>query len=461
MGARLPRQFHTDPAARVGHPHALRLKSARPAGKTGGRTLEQNGSAMDQDGRKSLTVPMRTKVLDEASGVCEHIVSVFGVVDHGGDRILPGFFAKTLAEKLPKGVWCHDWTIPVAKTLEAMELMPGDERLPDDIRDFGGLYVKAQYNLDTQRGREAFSDVSGGYMDEFSIGFTVTKEAKEKNGVNNLIEGRLFEWSPVLWGMNPLTRHISAKGCTAAQASPNEAKGALSLLAKDGERALLDLREKSMDDDLPAAMTWGALYTANNYLYYELYDAVWGWGEYRDADIETRALMLAECIDSFKAMTLGAFVSLMTLLTQMDEAEDESEEDGLTALGLDANALGLEGALTESSKSAKARAMVTAHLLKRLGQGGGSDLTERALSRLLAEGHKALYGTLKSALSPTPSVAAKSDTDAVGGVPTATPSDTTTQEDTNAPEGAEATTETPAELEKARARAAQVLALTL
>ena len=53
----------------------------------------------------------------------------------------------------------HDWNAPVAKTLEARELAPNDPLLPDNIRGLGGLYVKAKFNMNTQRGREAFSDI--------------------------------------------------------------------------------------------------------------------------------------------------------------------------------------------------------------------------------------------------------------------------------------------------------------
>jgi hypothetical protein len=50
---------------------------------------------------------------------------------------------------MPKGVWMHDWKTPVAKTLEAKELLPGDPLLPPVLKDNGGAYVKAQFNLGT------------------------------------------------------------------------------------------------------------------------------------------------------------------------------------------------------------------------------------------------------------------------------------------------------------------------
>jgi len=145
------------------------------------------------------------------SGIIEAIVSVFSNVDAGNEKVLPGFFQKSIARKLPKGVWAHDWKQPIAKTLEAKELLPGDYRLPASIRSLGGAYIKGQFNLETQRGREAYSDIKFGIVDEFSIGYSVTKDRRDAKGVRELIEGEWKEWSPVLVGMNSETALLSIK----------------------------------------------------------------------------------------------------------------------------------------------------------------------------------------------------------------------------------------------------------
>lgn len=145
-------------------------------------------------------------------GIVEAIVSVFGNVDSYNERVMPGAFAASIAEKLPKGVWMHDWMQPVAKTLEARELDPGDALLPEGIKNLGGLYVKAQFNLETQIGKESFSNIKAGIIDEFSIGYSVKKWAyDEETGVWDLIELGLYEWSPVLVGANRATALVSAK----------------------------------------------------------------------------------------------------------------------------------------------------------------------------------------------------------------------------------------------------------
>lgn len=136
---------------------------------------------------------------EECKGELEAIVSVFNNVDRYKERIIPGAFKDSLKSKLPKGVWMHDWSQPVAKTLIARETSEG-------------LYIKGKFNLETQRGREAYSDVKNGLVDEFSIGFRVKKWTNDKEtGIVDLLKLELFEWSPVLVGANPSTRVVSVK----------------------------------------------------------------------------------------------------------------------------------------------------------------------------------------------------------------------------------------------------------
>lgn len=148
------------------------------------------------------------------TGHIEAFVSVFGVIDSYNEIVEVGAFAKSLERKLPVGVWMHDWTKPIAKTLEAKEVLPGDESLPDSIREYGGLFVKAQFNLATERGKDAYADIAFGLIDEFSIGYSELKARDEDSGVRHLLELDLHEWSPVVRGANPMTQLVSVKGKT-------------------------------------------------------------------------------------------------------------------------------------------------------------------------------------------------------------------------------------------------------
>lgn len=153
---------------------------------------------------------------DAEQGIVEALVSVTGIRDNVNDIIEPGAYAKTLAERNPKGVVSHDWNTPVSKALAVEEFMPGDTRLPPTLPDgkawpteAGALWVKAQFNLETQAGREAFSNVKFyGSEGEWSIGYTVPrgKSTEEKSAdspsgkIRRIKEINLFEFSPVLFG---------------------------------------------------------------------------------------------------------------------------------------------------------------------------------------------------------------------------------------------------------------------
>lgn len=193
--------------------------------------------------RKSFATEVATA---DEQGVLEAIVSVFGNTDTGNDIVVAGAFEKSLAKRTPKGVWAHDWTTPVAKTLEARELKAGDVRLPMGLRENGGLYIKGHFNLETQAGREAYSNIKFGIIDEFSIGFRSVKEDFDKETkVRQLQEVELFEWSPVLVGMNPETSIISIKSDVLATLA-NQADDVLAYIEKLASRtkSLVDLRAK-------------------------------------------------------------------------------------------------------------------------------------------------------------------------------------------------------------------------
>jgi HK97 family phage prohead protease len=144
-------------------------------------------------------------------GIIEAFVSVFGNVDSYGEIIDFGAFRESLAAKLPKGVWSHNWDQPIAKTLEAREIPAGDPALPESIRNFGGLYIKGQLVLAVQKAAEALALLKEKVIDEFSIGYN-DEEAYDAEDGRHLKRLRLYEWSPVLVGANPLTELINVKG---------------------------------------------------------------------------------------------------------------------------------------------------------------------------------------------------------------------------------------------------------
>jgi hypothetical protein len=97
--------------------------------------------------------------VDEKQGIVECFVAAIGNKDSVGDIIIPGAFNKSLQKRKPRVVWGHDWNQPIGKVLDIYEVGPRDPRLPAKMRaaGVGGLYAKVQFNLHSERGREAFS----------------------------------------------------------------------------------------------------------------------------------------------------------------------------------------------------------------------------------------------------------------------------------------------------------------
>ena len=141
-------------------------------------------------------------------GIVTALVSCYSI-DRANEKVVPGAFKQSLQRKLPKMCWAHDWKQIIGKTIEARETD-------------AGLVIKGQFNLETQRGREAYSDCKfHSENQEWSIGYRVVRDSFDKKaGIRNLEEIEIFEVSAVLSGMNPDTTTLSIKD--AANASSEE-----------------------------------------------------------------------------------------------------------------------------------------------------------------------------------------------------------------------------------------------
>lgn len=153
--------------------------------------------------------------VDEAEGIVECFVAGVGNKDSVGDIVMPGAFEGSLKRRRPRVVWGHDWNHPIGKVLEIYEVGPNDPRLPAKMKmaGIGGLFAKVQFNLKSERGREAFANVVFfGADQEWSIGYKTLKADYDNNRQANLLrEVELYEVSPVLHGANQLTATISIK----------------------------------------------------------------------------------------------------------------------------------------------------------------------------------------------------------------------------------------------------------
>ena len=193
------------------------------------------------------------EILNEAEGIVEAFVSGVGNKDSVGDIVEPGAFKKSLERRHPRVIWSHDWNIPVGKVLEIYEVGPDDPRLPAKMKKarIGGLYAKVQFNLLSEKGREAFASVAFfGKDQEWSIGYkTLRSKFDPMVKANRLQEVELFEVSPVLHGANQLTGTVSVK---TGEELVEEKGGMMAMppmMDEDEEKYGAPVRVPSMDMD--------------------------------------------------------------------------------------------------------------------------------------------------------------------------------------------------------------------
>lgn len=157
--------------------------------------------------------------LDSSTGEFTAVVAVTNVVDDVFDLIEVGAFGASLARRTPKGVMAHDWTRPIARAHEVVELRPGDRRLPARTpdgkpwpRQAGALLVRGKF-LATRDGQEAAAVAREfGEQQAFSIGYRVPDGgAQHRGGVRHIKSVDLYEFSTVLVGANSLAGLQSVK----------------------------------------------------------------------------------------------------------------------------------------------------------------------------------------------------------------------------------------------------------
>lgn len=145
---------------------------------------------------KSTATKFETTPQGEITGYA----AAFGNRDSHGDVILPGAFTRTISNDRGriKVLWQHDSFHPIGAPVEMRE---------DDY----GLAVKAQI-ADTTVGRDALALIRAGVVSELSIGYdTIREERDDKAGVRNLLEVRVWEFSPVTWASNELAKITAVK----------------------------------------------------------------------------------------------------------------------------------------------------------------------------------------------------------------------------------------------------------
>lgn len=142
---------------------------------------------------------------DEQAGQITGYASVFGILDDGGDIVMPGAFKATLSDwrkrkALPAMLWQHDRTNPIGVWTEMSE-------------DDKGLKVSGELVLGIPQADTAYALMKRGAVKGLSIGYrTRDTDIDRQTGARHIKKADLYEISPVTIPMLREARIESVKG---------------------------------------------------------------------------------------------------------------------------------------------------------------------------------------------------------------------------------------------------------
>ena len=141
---------------------------------------------------------IEVKATNDDSGQFEAYLSVFDNVDFGNDKVVKGAFAESLAGS--------GRMFPLLDQHDSRHVIGGFTAMEDNI----GLKISGEFNLDTQQGREGYSNAKKGYLTGFSMGYRV-KDYRYEDDIRVLEKVDLMEGSLVTFPMNDKARLVAIK----------------------------------------------------------------------------------------------------------------------------------------------------------------------------------------------------------------------------------------------------------
>lgn len=217
------------------------------------------------------TIPFKGfKIIDEDLGIVEHLVSIFGNEDLGGDVVHPGAFTKTIKERGGRirvlDSHRRSSILDVLGKPLTLKEIPRDKLPSEILEDYpeatGGLWARTQFLLDTPEGKGAFARIKSGAVNEFSFGYDTLDEdfSDDEKGheVRNLRTLRLWEYSPVIFGMNPATTVTGVKSEDEEDAPVSKGEGEEGKPAPDVTENTIRMRVRD-----PGAFQEGSFRTVN------------------------------------------------------------------------------------------------------------------------------------------------------------------------------------------------------
>ena len=164
-----------------------------------GRLLDAANEKLERADVKKLEVRSHknVRVTSEDEGIVEAYLTAWDTVDSYKSTFKRGAFKKTFEERGDKIrlLWNHEEL--AGKIIEAKE---------DDY----GPFVRAQFNLDTRSGKEAFAHVKEKDVDSFSFGFNVINDGWA-GGIREITEVRCMECGPVIFEANSAAKIVDVR----------------------------------------------------------------------------------------------------------------------------------------------------------------------------------------------------------------------------------------------------------
>lgn len=139
----------------------------------------------------------------------EGYASVFHEPDLNGDRLAPGAFQKTMANRRApvRMLYQHAADTPIGRWTDFQE-------------DRRGLFVRGELILSSQTAREVYALLSGGALDGLSIGYQTVRAKKAVPNGRRILEADLWEISIVTFPMAPNAR-LTRVGPPRCESAPN------------------------------------------------------------------------------------------------------------------------------------------------------------------------------------------------------------------------------------------------
>lgn len=162
------------------------------------------------------------KATNDVRGIVEGYLNRTSVIDFGDDRSMPGCFKRTIADSYARKAQQQlDFLFPYLWNHSYDILPPGGIFEADE--DKKGLYIKTQFNLDIQLGREIYSSFRAGTLKKQSMGYRAIKyEFVKEDGrsIRNLLEVAVVEGSAVTFPMCDLAIVDVVKSASSERSRP-------------------------------------------------------------------------------------------------------------------------------------------------------------------------------------------------------------------------------------------------